>query len=415
MAQQMEDTLKIYFRVGMSAYDATFMENGKRANEFMNRIKDFQKQSEMLEILNVTYKASASPEGSLAGNERLSQKRSQNITNWLHGKLDFDESVVHYTSVSEDWDGLTELVTKSNDIPSKDEVMEILTGDDDNAVKKTKVMALGGGSAWRYMNANLFKELRYFTIFVTVGLKLPDAGEPEVVEDSVEVETPFDTLDTSLSVAQLALPEPAPEWVRRLYLKTNAIGWGMFMSNVAVEIDLSRHFSFQLPIYYSALNYFSSDLKFRAFLVQPEFRYWFNRPEGLFIGAHGGMAYFNYATKGDWRVQTGKDGDRPLWGGGLAAGYRMPLSKKHPRWHVEFSLGAGVYDVYYEKFYNEKNGAKAKQGHDTFIGVDHAAVSFVYSFNLKTKAQKASSNTNWIYTGGRPNGYEQHRNKEGRK
>lgn len=72
-------------------------------------------------------------------------------------------------------------------------------------------------------------------------------------------------------------------------------------------------------------------------------------------------------------------------GGGLAAGYRMPLSKRHPRWNVEFSIGAGVYDVYYDKFYNEKNGPKATNGHTTFVGIDHAAVSFSYSFDLKKR------------------------------
>ena len=42
----------------------------------------------------------------------------------------------------------------------------------------------------------------------------------------------------------------------------------MFMSNVAVEVDITRHISFTLPIYYSALDYFSRELKFRTFAVQ---------------------------------------------------------------------------------------------------------------------------------------------------
>ena len=170
----------------------------------------------------------------------------------------------------------------------------------------------------------------------------------------------FPPMDDSLTVPMLLLPETIPlqEWTRKLYIKTNAIGWAMFISNVAVEIDIAPHLSFQLPICYSAVDYFSRELKFRTFAVQPELRWWFSKPDGLFVGAHFGTAYFNYATKGDWRIQT-YDGDRPLWGGGLAAGYRMSLSKRHPRWNVEFSIGAGVYDVYYDKFYNEKNGPKA--------------------------------------------------------
>ena len=81
-------------------------------------------------------------------------------------------------------------------------------------------------------------------------------------------------MDDSLTVPMLRLPETVPlqEWTRKLYIKTNAIGWAMFISNVAVEIDITPHLSFQLPIYYSAVDYFSRELKFRTFAVQPELR-----------------------------------------------------------------------------------------------------------------------------------------------
>ena len=238
------------------------------------------------------------------------------------------------------------------------------------------------------------EDIRSLRELITYGLKGLSAYSKHanvLLQDDPEVDAFLQralaaTLDDSLTVPMLRLPETIPlqEWTRKLYIKTNAIGWAMFISNVAVEIDITPHLSFQLPIYYSAVDYFSRELKFRTFAVQPELRWWFSKPDGLFVGAHFGTAYFNYATKGDWRIQT-YDGDRPLWGGGLAAGYRMPLSKRHPRWNVEFSIGAGVYDVYYDKFYNEKNGPKATNGHTTFVGIDHAAVSFSYSFDLKKR------------------------------
>ena len=115
--------------------------------------------------------------------------------------------------------------------------------------------------------------------------------------------------------------------------------------------------------------------------------YWFTDNDGLFIGVHAGFAYFNFALgkNSAYRYQDA-GGTKPAMGGGLNVGYRMPLSKKHPRWKVEFSLGAGVYDVNYDKFINEKGGLKV-QGtfHKTAIAVDNVGVSFSYSFDIKKR------------------------------
>ena len=46
--------------------------------------------------------------------------------------------------------------------------------------------------------------------------------------------------------------------IRHLYVKTNSIGSGFLIANLAGEIDLGKHWSFALPVYYSACNYFTS-------------------------------------------------------------------------------------------------------------------------------------------------------------
>ncbi len=387
-AQQMSDTLKIYFRQGRSVYEPAYRENSARASVFFDRINAFQKSSSLFSILDVTYRAGASPEGSVKGNMALSSRRCSTITDMLHGHLDFPESVVGIEDVSEDWDGLTEMVLRSR-MPYRDEVLEILWGGVGS--RKAELERLHEGYVWKYLNKEFFPELRAFTIIIKVGVRNPELEIPEIPDSEVNADDDFVQLDASaplFGTMQMPRPAPAPrEWQRKLRIKTNAVGWAMFMSNAAVEVDITRNLSFSLPIYYSALDYFSRELKFRTFAVQPEIRWWFGRPEGLFLGAHFGTAYFNYATKGDWRIQTGY-GDRPLWGGGVAAGYRMPLVKRNPRWEVEFTLGAGVYDVYYDRFYNEKNGPKEGTYHTTFIGIDNAAVTFSYSFGLKKRRDR---------------------------
>ena len=105
------------------------------------------------------------------------------------------------------------------------------------------------------------------------------------------------------------------------------------------------------------------------------------------MGAHLGVGWYNFALGGEYRIQDHK-GNRPAFGGGLALGYALDF-KKAPRWGMEFSLGAGIYDVKYDIFYNEPNGAYAERGvHDTFIGIDNAAVSFTYKIPVKKEGRK---------------------------
>ena len=171
---------------------------------------------------------------------------------------------------------------------------------------------------------------------------------------------------------------------RQLSIKTNVIGWGLSAMNVAVEIDIAENWAFSLPFYYSGTNYFKETIKFRVATLQPEIRYYIPSAKGLYAGAHMGVGWFNFALDGPYRIQDA-GGKRPAWGGGLGIGYKTQF-RSNPRWGMEFALGAGVYDAKYDKFYNEPNGPYVEKGmHKTFIGIDNAAVSFTYSFDLKKK------------------------------
>lgn len=174
---------------------------------------------------------------------------------------------------------------------------------------------------------------------------------------------------------------------RKLYVKTNALGLGLAIANAAVEIDLCKHWSLNLPVYYSAWDYFTETIKFRTLAVQPEIRYWFSEKnpvnDGWYLGAHFGLAYYNIATDGEYRTQD-HDGTSPALGGGLAVGYRMPISKNN-RWKMEFSIGAGAYKLHHDKFRNYHNGLLVNTEKKTYIGIDQASVSFSYTFDLKRK------------------------------
>lgn len=173
---------------------------------------------------------------------------------------------------------------------------------------------------------------------------------------------------------------------RRILLKTNIPAWACLWQNLAFEIDILPHWSFELPVYWSPYDYGKRTLKFRTFSIIPKFRYWTSADnDGFFLDIHGGFAYYNIALAGGKRYQD-HDGNTPALGGGIGAGYRFRLPD--PRWKIEVALGAGVYALDYDVFDNVRNGLVIDRRKRTFWGIDNFAVSLSYEFYVRPRCKQ---------------------------
>ena len=381
------DSLAVYFRQGVDAFDPSFRDNGARCREFVERLDELQLREDS-RIAKVQIYASASPEGSVALNERLARNRAKSVTAYLHEALSFQDSIVFVQVITEDWAGLAALAAADPAVPSKDEAMAIIL-DGSDPDRKARLMHLDGGRPWDYLYRKYFPQLRSFRVYVYVTPlhpKLEARIRTEVVGIPHQMEYP--DLPVSLPVY-----EPAPQWSRELTLKTNLLGWALLGENIAVEVDLCPHLSIAVPFYYSGgLDYFKETLKFRGIVLQPEVRWypWLSKArknDGFFIGAHFGLGWYNFALDGDYRIQDHK-GNTPSYGGGLALGYAVQF-RKNPRWGMEFGVGGGVYKSTYDMFFNEANGPYYDQAIETvWYGIDNASLSFTYKFDLKRKGGK---------------------------
>ena len=181
--------------------------------------------------------------------------------------------------------------------------------------------------------------------------------------------------------------EKSEDWTRRMTVKTNLAGWGLMISNAAVEVDIIKNLSISVPVYYSGWNYGKSTVKFRTLTIQPEVRYYIPKARGFYVGAHFGLGHWNFATGGDWRYQD-HNAETPSIGGGLGLGYALHFNK-NPHWGLEFSIGAGAYDARYDVLYNEMNGPYHKRDErTTYIGVDNVSISVTYEFDLRFKSKE---------------------------
>lgn len=381
------DTLTVYFRQGRSSFDPAYMDNEERCQDFIRTINNIQLVSGM-KIDGVEFYATASPEGPVRVNERLAKARARNLSAYLQNYLDFSNTDARTYHVTEDWTTMIPWIEADPDMPSKEAALEIIrnaSGDE----SERQLMALDGGAPWKYIYENYFPKLRCFRVDVHVDFYISEIDEIPEGELVIEDLPPFP--DDSLTPVYFPLVEKIASG-GGITLKTNTLGWTLIGANVAVEYDVIPHLSVALPFYYSGgLDYFKETLKFRGIVLQPEVRYypWLQDGDngGFYVGAHLGLGWYNFALDGDYRIQDHK-GRRPAWGGGLGVGYSLQF-KKNPRWGMEFALGAGVYDAKYDMFYNEANGPYFKQGiRKTWFGIDNAAVSFTYRFDLKKKGGK---------------------------
>lgn len=395
-SQEHRSEILVDFRVNSTAIDPSYEQNASRLNEIEELLNSVLKDT--VNIKSIYFCGTASPEGSYQVNRRLAKGRMDALEKVVRSRVDIPEALIMRDDMYIPWEYLADLVSGS-DMAYKNEVLEILHGEHkivpyngrqqiDSRIPALK--KLDNGKVWNDLNLRFFRRMRNASVvFVTYKPIRPEPEpipEPEpVVEEVVEVIEPEPEPEPVVEPEPEPEPEPVvEEWNRKWYVKTNALGWGLAIANAAVEFDLCHHWSINIPIYYSAWNYFRSTVKFRTAMIQPEVRYWFrDNNDGWYAGAHVGVGHYNIATNGTYRTQDHK-GKSPAWGGGLAVGYRLPISRDN-RWKVEFSLGAGVYGLNHDKHRNQHNGLLVYTEKKTYFGIDQAAVSFSYTFDLKKK------------------------------
>ena len=395
-AQEMKPGMKreemhVRYVVAKAKLERDYMNNAPVLDRIVEWAEAVQRDT-MVNILSVEFCGAVSPEGSVPFNHWLSVARLNTLEKYVRKRVDIPEELIvrsdHYIA----WDELKAMVLES-DLPNKDEVMAVLntentsTGNNlDSRIAALK--ALDGGKTWRIIFDRYFIHMRnaYMVIVTEKSEKFYEQRRRNMVAAMPALSTVAQSQSEPVSLLPMvAAASSALIDTRYMYVKTNLVGLGLLMGNLGVEFDLGRYLSLNIPVYYSALDYFTPTVKFRTFATQPELRVWpMTNEDGLFIGAHAGFAYYNFAFGGDWRYQD-HDGTSPTLGGGLSLGYRLPISK-NKNWKLEFSVGAGVYPLYYDVFHNLPN-IKEGQLYDTrnktYIGLDNINIGISYRIPMK--------------------------------
>ena len=358
----------------------------------------------MLTLRSVNVVGGASPEGSVAINRRLSEKRAQVLFDYFSDSFSVSDSALTFSYLGRDWNGLLELVEQDEKVPYREDVIRLVRNiiDEQNGSRPKsgdplrRLKQLRGGKPYLYMYRELFPALRASTLLLSYErVPSPVYIEPEQVYiepvDTVEVDTvPVDTVVVE------------EKHCRPFYMdiRTNMLYDVAAVPNIGVEFYLGKNISVGANWQYA---WWKTDRKhryWRTYGGDVNVRWWFGSAAhekpltGHHLGVYGQILTYDFEWGGKGYLGGKPRGtlwDKMNWGVGLEYGYSLPVAK---RFNIDFTLGVGYLTGEYQE-YRPVDGCyvwqATKQRH--WFGPTKAEISLVWligcdNYNRKKGGEK---------------------------
>lgn len=339
------DTLRldVFFQRGISGIDPGFRDNGARMRDFRKSIET--RQREGCAVGTVLLSGSASPEGSFSENNVIAGLRAHALDTWLTDTLGL-RSARYYREVGENWEGLASIL-RTLDVPWYKAALEII--EDDIAVeeREKRLRRLEGGEVWRWLEANVFPDLRTGVVSVEWIVAHPQPALPDTV---FVMQTVRDTvyLDDTPVPSSFGVDRRIPDYSnRRLLLALRTNMFAIPFMNLGVEVPLGRRWSLGADLYYPwlwrsghAAGVDETGVCNELMAMDIELRYWFPRKDMQFgqrllghsLGIYGATGHYDFER--NW---SGFQGE--FYNVGLDYLYAAPIFRG--RMHLEFEIGFG--------------------------------------------------------------------------
>ena len=379
------DTLSVsvFFRQSRSEIDPSFRDNGRTLAAFTEAVERLNADSTAF-ISAVRICGSASPEGTVAGNERLGRERAESIRGYLLEHTTLSPAQRRLSSVGADWEGFRRMMEGSGH-PYRDGILKIIDDPapyaDVNGVTVDRrlgmLKALDGGRVWDWLLQGPFAELRQagggvkciVTYLDTFGERRPADVLPSRTDTLVIMhkDTVYNSTIGIIGIigecpTQNVVSERATRTPKRfrtdsifrvpvIAFRSNLLIPAM---NLGIEVPLGNRWSLEADYYtpWAMREWINKTL--------PPFKYCFEW-QSAYLGARlwfgpnhrdgtGDARYrllgHSVALYGAWaRYDLGYDyhgqqGD--AWAAGVDYKYALPVGKKG-RVHFEFTVGGGIY------------------------------------------------------------------------
>ena len=377
----LEKRYSIFFRVNKTNIDLNYLENG---HVISTMIDDIQATLDTVGFApdSLLIYASASPEGSLALNERLARGRALSAKNYILKALpQLNQAHIKIESRPNDWSGVLQTARANDSLPYRDQILKILT--DPRIVNKEAALR-AKPEVFRYIRDNMLHKMRTATVTIRVIGKIDEfAVKEEISLPELHMDIPEQfchklSPDSPLRFepAQPVI-EPAEKKPFYLAVKTNMLYDLALVPNIGVDIYLGKNFSLAANWMYSWWKNDNIHWYWRTYGGDLGVRYWFGKAAnekpltGHHIGLYGQIVTYDFELGG-----RGYLGDRWTYGGGIEYGYSLPIGK---RLNIDFNLGVGYLGGEFKEYlpidgHYVWQATKRRQ----FIGPTKAEISLVW-------------------------------------
>lgn len=123
--EEYKDSVKIHFRQGKHILDYSVGNNRRVLQDIADKFP-LSNTDSLYNLVGVTVIGGASPEGSVTLNKRLSEKRAKVLFNYLSQYSALSVLSNNLVFLGRDWKGLLQLVTNDENVPYRNDVIELL-------------------------------------------------------------------------------------------------------------------------------------------------------------------------------------------------------------------------------------------------------------------------------------------------
>lgn len=357
-AQEMRDSVKIYFRQGYSTLDKSLHGNSAALQRIADSLSvNYADSIYILQKIQVV--GGASPEGSIPLNRRLSEKRAKVLFAYLSQYGALPDSLTTFYFLGRDWGGLIRLVEADDEVPYREETLEFLRdiqervkgGEDAADNNLGRLSRFKNGAPYYYMYRKLFPELRASRIHLWYK-KVRNPILPPLILVAETPRVPVAPLAMGLMPAGGTPSYPKPFYMG---IKTNMLYDVLLVPNIGAEFYLGRNWSIAGDWMYAWWKKDRVQWYWRVYGGGVTVRKWFGRKAlakpltGHHLGVYGQALTYDFETGG--RGYMGGEPGGDLWDKasftvGVEYGYSLPVAR---RLNIDFTAGIGYLGgKYYE-------------------------------------------------------------------
>lgn len=354
--QESRKEVCIGFPVGNSTLDTAYGNNAARLSEVVSFLESVKKDS-TLELVEVSFCGSASPEGGFAINRELAEKRRNSLERYVRERVSLPDGIISRPEGFIAWERLAELVEVS-DMPHKEEAVDVLrnvpefTYNNKGVLvdsRKKHLMELQYGRTWHYMHKHFFDQIRNASVILVTVRQKPVIEEKTVVKEEPVVPAPADT--TAVVEKADTIVAVSPETSKPFYmaLKTNMLYDVLAVPNIGVEFYLGKNWSISGNWMYGWWKKNSSHRYWRIYGGDLAVRYWLGKKAnekpltGHHIGIYGQAFTYDFEWGGKGYMGGEPGGtlwDKTNYAAGVEYGYSLPVAN---RLNIDFTLGVGYW------------------------------------------------------------------------